>query len=77
MYCANTRQTDIKATFTTPATEPSPLTPEDRKQSTALGLRELQLNMSNRRGTRESTVLMLLNNQSQRRYHKGNQRTTG
>lgn len=66
MYCANTRQTDTTGTFTTPATEPSPLTPKDRKQSRALGLRELQLNMSNRRGTRESAAFMLLNNQSQR-----------
>ena len=66
MYCANTRQTDTTGTFTTPATEPSPLTPKDGKQSRALGLRELQLNMSNRSGTRESAAFMLLNNQSQR-----------
>lgn len=66
MYCANTRQTDITGTFTTPATGPSPLTSKDGKQRPALGLRELQPNVSHRRRTREASEPMLLNNQSEK-----------
>lgn len=73
MYCANTRQTDRHhRNIHNTGHRAQPPTSKDGKQRPALGLREFQLNVSHRRGTREASAPMLINNQSQRRYHKGN-----